>query len=500
MNLVVAPILIPFLTAVVVLLVGGRTRLGRGLTVASGVGQVLGALALLVRTTSSGIQVVAVGGWPAPHGIVLVSDVLAALMTVLASATMLAGTVYGVLEMPARLSHPLRLPLMQFLAVGIQLSFLTGDLFNLFVAFEILLVSSYALLTLEADDWDVKQAFPYLAMNAVGSTLFFCAAGLTYGLLGTLNFADMAMRSTALVGDPRLMALVLLFMAVFGLKAGLFPLYYWLPHSYPTLATPVAGVFAGLLTKVGIYVLIRMCATVLPHELTGLHALIAWASGATMLLGVLGAISRNFIRGILSFHIVSQVAFMTLALGFFTPLSVTAAIFYIAHHILVKASLFLIGGVAALLNRTDDLARMGNLWKAVPWLGVLFLAQSMSLAGLPPLSGFWGKYLIVVEGVARREYLLVAASLVASVLTMFSMLKIWLAAFWNEDPTVSVRTEDPRWRPLAWVCAGMAAISLTLGLGAEPLLRLAKQASSMAMDREGYARAVLSTGGKEIRP
>jgi len=497
MNLVVFPILMPFLTAVTVLLAGGKSGIGRGLSMASCVGQVVGALALLGRTLESGIQVVTVGGWPAPHGIVLVADVLAALMVGLAAVTLLAGTMYGLWEMPARLSHPLRLPLMQFLGVGIQLSFLTGDLFNLFVAFEILLVSSYALLTLEADDWDVKQAFPYLAMNAVGSTLFFCAAGLTYGLLGTLNFADMALRSTALAGDPRLMALALLFVAVFGLKAGLFPLYYWLPHSYPTLATPVAGVFAGLLTKVGIYVLIRMCATVLPHELTGLHGLIAWVSGATMLLGVLGAISRNFIRGILSFHIVSQVAFMTLALGFFTPLSVTAAIFYITHHILVKASLFLIGGVAALLNRTDDLARMGNLWKATPWLGVLFLAQAMSLAGLPPLSGFWGKYLIVVEGVAQREYLLVGASLVASVLTMFSMLKIWLATFWNEDAAVVVRSDDPRWRPLAWVCAGMVAISLAVGLGAEPLLKLAKRASTMALDRDGYARAVLSAEGKD---
>lgn len=497
MNLVVFPIMAPFFTAVVCLLAGGATRTARTLTWISCVAQVLGGMGLLARTLGSGIQVVAVGAWPAPRGIVLVADVLSAIMVVLAAGTVLAGTLYGLLEMPRRLAHPLRLPLMQFLAMGIQLSFLTGDLFNLFVAFEILLVSSYALLTLEADDWDVKQAFPYLAMNAVGSTLFFCAAGLTYGLLGTLNLADMAQRSGEILGDPRLTALALLLLGVFGLKAGLFPLYYWLPHSYPTLSTPVAGVFAGLLTKVGIYVLIRMFATVLPHEMTGVHTLIAWLSGATMLFGVLGAISRNFIRGILSFHIVSQVAFMTLALGLFTPLSVTAAIFYIVHHIVVKASLFLIGGVAALLNRTDDLTRMGNLWKKAPWLGVLFLAQGLSLAGLPPLSGFWGKYLIVVEGMALGEYVLVGVSLLASVLTLFSMLKIWLAAFWNEDAAVKVRLKDGRWRLLAWVCGGMTVISLAIGFGAESLLRVAKQASTMALDREGYIRAVFAVEGKE---
>jgi multicomponent Na+:H+ antiporter subunit D len=154
----------------------------------------------------------------------------------------------------------------------------------------------------------------------------------------------------------------------------------------------------------------------------GVHQLLAWLAGVTMLVAVIGAVSRNFIRGILSFHILSQIGFMVLAIGFFTPLSFAAAIFYIIHHIVVKASLFLIGGVAALLNRTDDLGRMGNLWKHTPWLGVLFLIQALSLAGLPPLSGFWGKYVILVVGVEQREFVLVAAAIVASVLTLFSSL------------------------------------------------------------------------------
>jgi multicomponent Na+:H+ antiporter subunit D len=252
-----------------------------------------------------------------------------------------------------------------------------------------------------------------------------------------------------------------------------------------------------MLTKVGIYVLIRMFATVLPHGLTGLHLLLAWLSGATMLLAVIGAISRNYIRGILSFHILSQVAFMTLALSFFTPLALTAAIFYLVHHIVVKGSLFLVGGAAALLNRTDDLGRMGGLWVATPWLGAVFLVQALSLAGLPPLSGFWGKYLIVVEGLARGEYLLVAASLVASLLTLFSMLKIWLAAFWSPAPAGGVHVEDRRWVRLTGVCAAMAALSLVIGLGAEPVLRLARQAAITALDQAGYIEAVLGTIGKD---
>jgi multicomponent Na+:H+ antiporter subunit D len=499
MNVVVMPLLLPLVTALVLVLVR-RQSWTPVLAVGSGVAQLLVALGLVWRTADGSILVLSAGHWSAPYGIVMVADLLAAIMLTLSTATVLAGMVYGLVELPARVRHPLRLPLVQFLTLGIHLAFLTGDLFNLFVAFEILLVASYALLTLEADNWDIKQAFPYVAMNAVSSTLFFCGAGLMYGLVGTLNLADISARAGELVDDPRLMAVSLLLVGVFGMKAGLFPLYYWLPHSYPTLATPVAGIFAGLLTKVGIYVLIRMCATVLPHGLEGLHTLIAWLSGLTMILGVLGAISRNFIRGILSFHILSQVAFMTLALGFFTPLSVAAAIFYIVHHILVKGSLFLVGGVAALLNRSDDLSRMGNLWKVTPWLGVVFLAQALSLAGLPPLSGFWGKYLIVVEGMAQGQYVLVAASLVASVLTLFSMLKIWLAAFWREDEAVPVRLADGRWRPMAWICGVVTVVSLAIGLGAEPLLQLARQAAETAMDQEAYQAAVFAVQGKDAIP
>lgn len=494
---VALPVLLPLATALGLLALGRPSRRRRGVAAAGAAAQLVVALYLVARTAGGDRLVQAVGHWSPPFGIALVADPLAAIMLSLGALTVLAGIVYGFLEMPVAHEHPLRLPLLQFLALGINLSFLTGDLFNLFVAFEILLIASYALLTLEADDWDVKQAFPYLALNVVGSTLFFAAAGLAYALFGTLNFAQIAERAPALVGDARLTTLAVLLTGVFGLKAGLFPLYYWLPSSYPTLPTPVAAIFSGMLTKVGIYVLIRLYATVLPHELTGLHALLAWLSGATMLLGVIGAISRNFIRGILSFHILSQVAFMTLALGFFTPLALTAAIFYIVHHIVVKGSLFLIGGTAALLNRTDDLNRMGGLWVAAPWLGAAFLVQALSLAGVPPLSGFWGKYLIVVEGLRLGEYALVAASIVASLLTLFSMLKIWLAAFWGPAPAAGVHTDDRRWRGLTWGCALLAGLSLGLGLGAEALLRLAGTAAATALDQAGYIEAVLGVIGKD---
>lgn len=500
MNWPIAPLLLPMATALLALAWGRPGVARRRLVGASAALQLLVAIGLVWRTVAEGTLVLRLGNWAAQYGIVLVIDPLAAIMLTLSTLIALGAVLYGFAETSVRVEHPLRLPLMQFLVLGINLAFCTGDLFNLFVAFEVMLIASYALLTLEADDWDIKQAYPYVAVNLVGSTLFICAAGLAYGLFGTLNFAELALRAREMGDDPRVLPLALLLLVIFGIKAGLFPLYYWLPNSYPTLPFPLSALYSGMLTKVGVYVLLRMFCTVLPHDLHFAHHLLAWLAGVTMLVAVLGAISRNFIRGILSFHILSQIGFMVLAIGLFTPLSVAAAIFYIVHHIIVKSSLFLIGGTAMVLNRSDDLSRMGNLWQQTPWLGVLFLIQALSLAGLPPLSGFWGKYLILVVGFEQGEYWLVGAAIVASILTLFSMLKIWNGAFWASDDEREVCLWDPRWARMAWVIAGLTLISVAIGLGAEPFFRLAREAAERALDHAGYAAAVLQALGKGGTP
>lgn len=500
MNWPIALILLPLLTALM-LIIGGRPGTRRRCFAAGSAAVQFGIAVFLVeRTWQDHTFVLPLGDWSAHYGIVLVVDLLAAIMLALSTLTALATILYGFAESEVRIEHPLRLPLVQFLVVGINLAFCTGDLFNLFVAFEVMLISSYALLTLEADNWDIKQAYPYVAINLVGSTLFLCAAGLAYGLFGTLNFAEIAMRAREISDDPRVLTLALLLLVVFSIKAGLFPLYHWLPNSYPTLAIPLAALYAGMLTKVGVYVLLRVFGTVLPHDLHFAHQLLAWLAGLTMLTAVMGAISRNFIRGILSFHILSQIGFMVLAIGFFTPLSFAAAIFYITHHIIVKASLFLIGGVAACLNRTDNLDRMGNLWQHAPWLGVLFLFQALSLAGLPPLSGFWGKYVILLVGLEQREYWLVAAALLASILTLFSMLKIWNGAFWNSDDEREVCLWDLRWVKMTWIVAGLTVISISIGVGAEGFMQLAMKAAEDALDQDGYAAAVFQHLGKGATP
>lgn len=489
-NWAAFPVVFPTMVALVCLLASRPSVWRRGLALLSCGALLVHAFQIVAHSMEAGPLVLRVGGWLAPYGIVLVADALAGVMLALSAFTALSCLLFGFAETATRDEHPLRLPLWLFLLSGINLTFVTGDLFNLFVAFEVMLLSSYGLMTLEAGAKESRQAFPYLTLNLVGSALFLAVCGFTYSLLGTLNFAEMIARTDALAGDFRLTLLAVLMLLVFGLKAGLFPLYQWLPGSYSVMPSPVAAFYAGMLTKVGVYVLIRIFGTVLPPSLTELHTLIAWSAGLTMVIGVLGAVGQMRVQTILSYHIVSQIGFMALAIGLFTPFAFTAAIFYIIHHIIVKAALFLVGGSIAKLNGTDDLAQTGGLWRAAPWLGIGFVLQAMSLAGLPPLSGFWGKFMIIQEGFTQREWVLVTLSLVASILTLMSMLKIWLGAFWKASPDAAPVIATGRTRAMTAVIVGMSCVSLCIGFGAETFLRVAKFAAAEALDRAGYATNV----------
>jgi multicomponent Na+:H+ antiporter subunit D len=500
-NSVAWPILLPIVTALFCLLIGRASRWRRYFVACSAGVQVVFAALLTAQVIGREPLVMLVGNWTPPLGIVLVADGLAGIMLCLSATVALACILFSYAEIPLAAEQPLRLPLVQFIVAGINLTFVTGDLFNLFVAFEIMLIASYALLTLEANDRDIRQAFPYLAVNLFSSSLFLAGAGLAYAIFGTLNLAQISQRAAEMPGNPGVLLVAVLLTVVFGVKAGIFPLYYWLPNSYPILPFSLGALYSGMLTKVGVYVLLRMLCTVLPHTLDPLHALLAWLAGLTMIIAVLGAISRNFIRGILSYHILSQIGYMVLAIGFFTPLAIAGCIFYIIHHIIVKSSLFLIGGAAMFYNRTDNLARMGGLWKVSPWLGVAFLLQAFSLAGVPPLSGFWGKYIIVLVGLDQERFWLVAAAIVASVLTTMSMLKIWFGAFWQDVPENGALLEKAApAQAMTVVICGMTALSLSIGFGAEYVMQLSQAAADTLLDQEQYRHAVFRHFGKGALP
>jgi len=495
-NVILWPFLAPIATALLCLFFGRATAARRALVAVSATVQLVIAFWIATQVIGQEPIVLLVGSWTAPLGIALVVDGLAAIMLCLSTTVALACILFSYLEVPVWSEQPLRLPLTQLLIAGINLTFITGDLFNLFVAFEIMLVASYALLTLEANDRHIKEAFPYLAVNIFGSGIFLVAAGLAYRVFGTLNLAQISERAAQMSGDFSVTLVVLLLMVVFGIKAGIFPLYYWLPNSYPILPFSLGALYSGMLTKVGIYVILRMFCSVFPHDLDRIHATLAWLAGLTMVLAVLGAISRNFIRGILSFHIVSQIGYMVLAIGLFTPLAIAACIFYVVHHIIVKSSLFLIGGTAFFNSQTDNLARMGGLWKASPLLAICFLLQALSLAGIPPLSGFWGKYVIIMVCLEKAHYWLAGAALLASILTLVSMLKIWLGAYWKDAPPEEETIQHHSIRGMTAIVVTMTLLSLVIGFGAEFFFDISKAAATTLLDQSQYQRVVLDALGK----
>jgi multicomponent Na+:H+ antiporter subunit D len=383
--------------------------------------------------------------------------------------------------------------------MGVCGAFLTGDLFNLYVWFEVMLMASFVLMALGGERAQMEGAIKYVTINLISSAMFLAAVGMLYGIMGTLNMADLAQKLRAAPPLDLLTTIAMLFLIAFGIKAAVFPLFFWLPASYHTPPVAVSAIFAGLLTKVGVYALIRVFALLFVQDVAYTHTIILAIAGLTMVTGVLGAMAQNEFRRILSFHIISQIGYMILGLGFFTTAAVAGSIFYIIHHIIVKTNLFLVSGVVHRLQGTYELKRLGGIYAARPALSILFLIPALSLAGLPPLSGFFAKLILVQAGLETQHYLLVATALAVGLLTLFSMTKIWAEAFWKEAPESSEAKE-----PMATISesrasrlllllpiASLGLATILIGLAAEPLYLLAARAAEQLMNPAEYIQAVL---------
>jgi len=498
-NSLVVVVVIPFVSAVLLALLNGQPRLERAINVASCLLLTAYVFWLLVYVDAHGIQMTRIGGYVAPFGIAFVADRLACIMLCL---SMSVGTVALLVSLPTLTDVQERYffhPLFQVLLLGVNWSFITGDLFNLFVAYEVMLVGSYGCMMVGASRQQVRQTLMYIAVNLVAGALFVVGLGLLYAVVGSLNMADVAERTAALAG-PRaaiVTAVSMVLLIVFALKAGSFPVFSWLPDAYPIVPAGVNGYFAGLLTKVGVYSLIRVFVMTLrqPGCTLALDVLLV-ASGFTMILGVLGALCQWEIRRILSWHIISQVGYMIMGIGLagnpaLAPAAVAGTIFYVAHHIIVKSSLFMIGGVAELVSGSRKLKEMGGIAALAPSAAALFFIAAFSLAGMPPFSGFLSKLLLVRVGLAADHGVIVAVAVVTSFFTLLSMLKIWSYAFWGRPPT---RSAGGGWRAAAAPAALLVAATVVLGLWGQPLLRLATDAANDVTNPTAYVEAVLGHG------
>ncbi len=495
-GLLAAPIIIPFVVAAVALL--GRRRLhfqSASAILGAAVHLAVGGM-LLYRVHHHGIAVLNVGGWPAPFGIALVADHLSALMVLITGVVYGSVAVYSRAEITADCLQRGYYPLLHILVGGISGAFLTGDLFNLYVWFEVMLMASFALLVLGRTRAQLDGGVKYVVINLISTLLFLAGLGLVYAMTGTLNMAHLHLKLQTVSDPGQVAAVSVLFLTAFGIKAGLFPLFFWLPASYHTPPVAVSAIFSGLLTKVGVYALIRTFTLLFPFGDSGVRDLVLGAAALTMIIGVLGAAAHSEIRRILSFHIISQVGYMVLGLGLLTPLALTGAVFYLLHHIVVKVNLFLISGLIRQWGGSFELARLGGLFRTRGLGALLFFIPAFSLAGIPPLSGFWAKLILIRASLDAGHFVLAGVAAVVGLLTVYSMSKIWNEAFWKPKAAADRQEAGGESRVSAWMLAPvgvLAALTVLIGLAPETLYQMARLASEELLDPSAYVYSVLGS-------
>lgn len=478
-----APLLVPLSTALVAALLARRPGVQRLVSFGGACAALASALALLSRASTGEVQRVAFGRWPAPFGIEFAVDRLGAALVAVSALLGLAVLVYQESDADPAPRGPWLVPLVHGLLAGVGAAFATGDLFNLYVWLELMLVCSLGLLALGGGARNLDATLKYLVLGVAGTLLVLVGVALVYGVTGHLNFGALAAAAPRAGGPTWTVVLGLLTLALL-VKAGAFPFFSWLPASYPTLPAPLLALFAGLLTKVGVYAVLRTLGGVFAGAPAVLYEGLGWLAAGSMLVGVLGAAYHWDLRRILSFHIVSQIGYLLLGVALGSEEGGAAALFYTVHHIVVKANLFLLGGVVFRLTGSWDLRRSGGLFAARPALAALFAVPAASLVGVPPLSGFWSKFFLLRETAVQGRWAWFALGLLVSALTLYSMAKVWLEAFWKPHPDPSWTPPRARLWPALVACGALAAVTLALGLWPQPLLELA-QAAATAMRRGG---------------
>jgi multicomponent Na+:H+ antiporter subunit D len=491
-TLLVLPIVIPLVSAIAALLVRQSLAAQRWLGVLGSGALAVTGIVLLLAVRDQGIQVTQVGDWPAPFGITLVADMLAAIMVALAGLMGLAVSVYSVAGIDRERAAFGYFPLLQILLMGVCGAFLTGDLFNLFVWFEVMLMSSFVLLALGGERGQLEAAIKYVTLNLLSSALFLAAVGIVYALTGTLNMADLAIRLPEVASPGLVTTLSMLFLIAFGIKAAIFPLFFWLPASYPAPPVAVAAIFAGLLTKVGVYALLRVFSLLFTTDQGYTHRLILIIAGVTMLTGILGALAQRDLRRTLSFLVIGSIGYPLMGLGLFSELALAGAILYLMAVIVAKTNLFLAAGLVERLRGVNP----EGLWVGYPLVGLAFLFPALSLSGIPPFFGFFAKFALVRAGLETSQWLITGIALVVGLLSLLITARVWAGIFWRPLPAeggpplpVLLSRRD---RYAAYVpVATLALLSLVFGILAEPLMNLSLTAAGQLLDPSIYVETVL---------
>lgn len=499
-HLVIAPVLLPLLAGIGLLLLRQRNfALQRGLSFFSAITQVFLAFGLLILVNQNDILVYFLGNWPTPFGIVLVADRLAVWLLLITSLIALFSLHYALLgtDKIGRHFHVL----FQLQLFGLNGAFLTGDLFNLFVFFEILLIASYSLLLHGGGRLRTKAGLHFVVINLVGSTLFLFAVGTLYGILGTLNMADLSIKAASLPAEhaPLIKAAGLLLFAVFALKAALIPLHLWLPNAYTATSAPVAALFV-IMTKVGVYSILRVYTLIFGSQ-AGLAAnlLEAWLlplALATLVIGMLGVVASSGLRQQVAYLVIASVGTLLTALSFNTQAGIMAGLYYLPHSTFATAACFLLTQtIAVRRGELFDRFESGPSIDHARLIGGLFFVTAILLVGLPPLSGFIGKFMILKAAVAHPQLVwIMGIILITSLLALIALARSGSLLFFKAQPAKehSMTTITTPIGHEVIPIIGLLGLCLLLVVSAGPVTGFLQLAAAQLMEPSFYVQAVLT--------
>jgi len=495
-NHIIATVLVHLFTALIQLVLPRKTVQQMILSIAGSLVGFLLAIALFLKVYNGSILTMNAANWDAPFGIVFVADMFSVTMVLLTSVAALSVSIFSAVGVGrARMLYGY-FPIFHFLIMGLNGAFLTGDIFNLYVWFEVVIIASFVLLTLGGRKAQLEGAVKYMAMNILASTFFLTGIGILYGITGTLNMADLALK-IPLVQDQNIVNLTAIFFLIgFGIKSAVFPLYFWLPSSYHTPPSAVAAVFGGLLTKLGLYALFRFFTLLfIPNEF--LKVVFLTIGITTILTGAFGALIKTNIRRLLSYLIVCHIGFVIGGLGLYNKMAFVGAVFYLIHDIMVKTNLFLIAGLIRQLRGTMNMTKLGGIYAEYPKISLLIAVVLFSLVGIPPLSGFWPKIYLIESALFAHSYIYAASIILGSFITLFVVAKLWSEVFWKDASQDDMIVDNfkalksGRKTLMVLPIAILASASLFIGLNAEFIIQVTDRIANEMIDTTPYTQAVL---------
>lgn len=489
-NLIILPLVIPLLTGIILIFFNKNIKLQKWISaIASFAGIVISCI--VVQTVHvNGVQTLELGNWTPPYGIVLVADMYASLLVLTTSIIAFTSLLFAFSSVSADREKFYFYPGVQFLILGVSGAFFTGDIFNLFVFFEVMLMSSYMLIVLGSTKTQLRESMKYILVNVISSALFVIAVAYLYAVTGTLNMADLSVRIAEMGQTGLLTVIAILLLVVFGLKGALFPLYFWLPGSYQAPPAIVSALFGALLTKVGIYSITRVYTLIFYHDPSFTHQILAWLSAFTIIFGVIGAIAYWDIKKIIIYNIITAVGVILFGIAANTPAAIEGSVYYLVHDMIIKGALFFLVGAIITVTGTSNLRKFSGMIASHPILGWMFFVAALSLAGIPPLSGFVGKLKIIQGGFEAGEYTISFIVILSSLLVLYSVMKIFIHGFWGE-PKKELATNGGSTKGLLLPIVILLALSVVYGFGVEWLSPYISQAADTLLDPTIYIQAVL---------